>query len=278
MTEVGKSVLPRADIDRHAFDVLLAESSNARVGVNPEGGYITSWQVRNPQGEFEDILYQGSIKKRTGIPTLFPYFGNADGMRSHGFGRDSLWQVVLTESNRITLALGNEDIPEDARLEYPYPFGVEMTVEAEEDGSLLYKLKVMNTGTSNLPISPGLHPYWAIAHKDKAVIQIEGISDFDASQVDWDKQPPDAVYDYRGKTVIKMLGREIEIEDVTDGVGVVKYLVVWSQTPQKDDSDFICVEPVTGKDNAVKEKPILVAPGEDWEMAIKFSVTLQPAE
>lgn len=278
--EITAGTLPPPD--RRVFDKLQIQSERARVGVNPEGGYITSWQVQNPQGEFEDILYIGSSIRRTGIPILFPYSGEGgDKGPSHGFGRNSTWTIDTERStgNKVVMKLSSEQISPEAREKYPYPFNTEITIEVEEDGSLVYNLHVENTGTEKLPLSPGLHPYWKIAHGDKRKMSIDGIPAFDAAIVDWDTNPPDApdaVYDYNGKTTVHIPGKTITIEDISD-TPVVKDIVVWSQIPDKDDYNLVCVEPVCGKDNAVNEDPILVAPGETFDMRIRFSVSFDRA-
>lgn len=274
MTEAFQPGPIPTDLDRRTFDIIAAESVNGRIGIDPDGGHITSWQVRNPQGEFEDILYVGKTKKRTGIPTLFPYYGEAEGMRSHGFGRDSQWQVVAIEGSTIKMVLTDGNISEEARQEYPYPFEAAITIEAADDGSFIYKLDVKNTGTGDLPLSPGLHPYFAINHADKQKVTVDGIPDFDASSVAWDTNPPDTVFPYTGKTTVNIPGRKISIEDITEGGPVIEHAVVWSQTPQKDDYNFVCVEPITGGDNAIHDNPKKVAPGQEWSMAIRFSASI----
>jgi len=73
--------------DQQSFDRQIIESKNACIGVNPDGAYVSSWKVKNPQGQLVDVLYQGKTLRRTGVPLLFPNFGPATGMRQHGFGR-----------------------------------------------------------------------------------------------------------------------------------------------------------------------------------------------
>lgn len=202
MAEIVNGARPEGG-DRKVFDKVVVESAAAKIGVNPEGGYVSSWKVRNPaSGAYDDVLYQGRTQKRTGIPTLFPYYGDADGMRSHGFGRDSVWKLGEPEGNRLTMTLSSSDIAEDARAEYPHAFNAAITVEAGEDGSLTYNLKVLNPGNEPLPISPGLHPYWAVPHGEKGRVKIEGVDGFDASQVDWNTTPPDNVYPYTVKQLL----------------------------------------------------------------------------
>lgn len=273
MTEVPPSD-DQQDSDRINYDKQVVESSNARVGLDPDGAYITSWKVRNPQTkQLEDVLYIGKTKKRTGIPTLFPYYGEGGKMRTHGFGRDSKWQVMSAFDNQIVLRLRLEDLDEEARAEFPHPFDSMVAVTADNDGSLLYDLTVTNPGTEDLPLSPGLHPYWAINHADKGSIRVEGLSGFDASKIDWDHNPPDTEYDYTGPVTVIFPNRQIRIEDQTPGGPVIKKIVAWSQTPDKDDSDFACFEPVSGGDNTINENPILVKPGASWNMRIKFTAT-----
>lgn len=280
MTEVAVDTLPPADQGKRVFDKLQIQSETAKVGVNPEGGYITSWQVKKPSGDFEDILYTGNSIRRTGIPTLFPYYGEGgDKGDSHGFGRNSMWTIDAEKSTgkKVVMTLSSEQISPEAKEKYPYPFDAEITIETKEDGSLVYNLHVINKGQENLPLSPGLHPYWAVSHKDKSAITINGMEGFDAKTTDWEQNPPDNVVTYKGKTTISFPGKDISIEDITEDGSVIKYLVVWSQTPQEDDSNFVCVEPVCGKDNDINNSPILVKPNGLWDMRIRFSTTFDPA-
>lgn len=274
MAEAKPTTPQPPDIDRKIFDKVTVESPNAKIGVSDEGGYITSWKVKNPQsGNFEDVLYVGSEIKRTGIPTLFPNYGEWEGGLTHGFGRNSKWQLEQVGANKVKMRLDDGDISEEVKAVYPHQFGATISVEAGEDGSLLYSLDVENRGQDALPITPGLHPYWAIPQEDKGKITTEGVNGFDAFSVDWDNNPPDTVYDFNGKTVVKFPQRQITIEDTTPSGPVVKNIVVWSQTPDKADSNFVCFEPITGGDNAINTNPILVPSQEKWNMVLKFSAT-----
>lgn len=268
---------PKQDLDRRNFDRISVESPNARVGVNPEGGYVTSWSVRNPRsGLFERVLYLGSELKRTGIPTLFPNYGEGQGVNgedmTHGFGRSSVWtpDQSASASDKIVLRLGDRDISEEAKAKFPFRFATSIEVQAAQDGSLIYSLKVQNQDQIDMPITPGVHPYWAVPQADKQSIQTEGIQGFDAASIDWDTTPPDTVYGFDGRALVKFPSRQISIEDITPG-GVIRHLVVWSQTPQKPDFNFVCFEPITAGDNAINTNPILVPAGGEWNMNLRFS-------
>jgi len=54
----------------------------------------------------------------------------------------------------------------------------------------------------------------------------------------------------------------------------IKQLTVWSQTPDKPDSDFVCFEPICGFRGGIDSEPILIAPGESWKMEVQFSVEI----
>lgn len=260
------------DIQKRPFDQEAIYSTNGRVGIHHKGGYLSSWQVMNPKtGLLEDVSYTGSLLKRTGFPILFPYYGKADGMKQHGFGRESSWTISEKEKNAFTMTLTSELISADARLTYEHLFAAQIHVELEEDGSLVYDLHVENTGTAALPITPGLHPYFSLLHSDKKKITIDGIKGFDATKTPWDTIKSEEVFPYTGKTTLNIPGKEISIEDITKGGKVVKYIIVWSQAKDAPDKDFICVEPVCGGDNDIHQNPIVVAPGKDWRMTLRFS-------
>jgi galactose mutarotase-like enzyme len=268
---------PNHDADVRVFDKLVVESTNARVGVSPEGGYVTSWQVKNSNsGIFEDVLYVGTEIRRTGIPILFPNFSESGGeVPFHGFGRDSLWTVEqVPGSSSVTMKLNSDDISEEAKATYPYKFEVTIKVEAVEDGSMLYSLKVKNLDEKkDMPIAPGLHPYWAIPHKDKARIQVEGAQGFNAESFEWGTNPPDNEYDFSGKAIIRMPQRIITIEDITPDGPVMNNIVAWSQTPQKPDYEFVCFEPTARRSGALTKNPIIVPAGGEWNMNLRFSST-----
>lgn len=255
------------------YDSLVLENEKTRIGVNPEGGYVSSWQQKAETGEWRDILYVGSALKRSGIPILFPYFGKAEKWLQHGFGRNSTWRVVEKTDVRVVMELRETDIPEEARGWYPYSFRVQIFVEISEENELLYTLQVENVGNVAMPIAPGVHPYWKTAHADKKNILIDGVEDFDASAFDWENAPPDNVYGFVGNAVVHLSGQDVVIEDISDEK-VIKQVVVWSQTPVRDpDFDFVCVEPTTGWNYAIDKNPIMVPPTERWEMKLRFSAT-----
>ncbi len=261
--------------DGSTAEEFVLKTSQAAATIDPIGGYITSWSVLNPQTQkHTDILYRGTVKKRSGIPVLFPYFGKAKHTRQHGFGRDSTWKVMNAATDSITLGLSSSEISSEFAREYPYPFEAELQVSLDMSGSLNYRFSVINTGTENLPVSPGLHPYWSINHPEKKNIAAPQLDGFDARSVDWDSNPPDIEYPFNRSCEIVFPDRRITIEDTSPDSPKVRYLVVWSQPVSAPDHDFVCIEPVCGGNYAIDESPILISPNETWIMDLSFSVSL----
>lgn len=256
--------------------IVKLQHKGIKIAANPKGGYITSWQIKNPHTKkFEEILYQGSESKRSGIPILFPQFNNNPPLPKHGFGRDSDWKVKLLDKS-IVLTLTDKEINTNLKACYPYQFKAEIKVFIEDKNSIIYSLKVDNLGQTPLPICPALHPYFAIQHQDKINLITEGIPSFDPAFIDWENNPPDAHFPFRGKfTVTFPEGKFLKLEDITSR-HVVKYLQIWSQTKDKDDYNFVCFEPLTRLDNAINNKDCIeVKPKQSWNMRLRFSVKFE---
>ncbi len=239
------------------------------------GCHIGTWSIKSSETtEFVELLYQGSTQNRTGIPLLFPQFGFAEGMKKHGFARDLEWHIIEKSSNSVSLRLTQEDISQDDQDQYPYKFSTVVNIILEENGDLLYTLRVLNTDQRSLPIAPGLHPYWSVPQNIKKLVSIDGISGFEANNIDWDSAPPDTPFPYTKKITIKMPDRAISIEDCTPGNQVVSDIVIWSQPVSSSDYNYICVEPVCGYNNALTTHPILVKPETEWIMKLRFTASL----
>ena len=280
--------VPRQEGAQKNFDSdPLIETSNARIGINPVGGYVTTWEVKNPDGRFFPVLHVGSELKRTGIPALFPNYDESGGdVVTHGFGRTSTWKRITQEpgSNKAVMELTDEDISDEERAKYPYRFKATIEVEADEDGSLVHTMKVKNLGRTPLPFAGGLHPYDAVLHEQKQNITTD-IEGFDASNIDWNNDPPDTEYNFPGKATINLPDKTLTITDESplrpDGRRVVEKIVVWAKPrlnpendpakPEDKDINTVCFEPVTRGTKGLTRDPIMVDPDEELVMKIRFS-------
>lgn len=246
-------------------------SGKNTVSFTTTGGYVTGWQIFNTKTQkLEEILYKGKSLKRTGIPPLFPCWNDSGtNLRKHGFARDCNWKLTEKKSDSAEMTLNSQDIYPQIKDEYPFDFSLKVSLKLE-DNNLFYSMTVYNTGNKDLPIAPALHPYFFIRHQDKNNLKVEGAPGFFAQDFDWDISPPDNDYDFYKEAKIILPERKIIITDLSTPL-VIKKLVIWSQPKDKEDFDFVCVEPVTGLFKSIQKKEILVRPGDPWKMDLCFT-------
>jgi galactose mutarotase-like enzyme len=253
-----------------SFSTFELKTYNSILGISEQGGYVTDWQVKDTAGNWKPILYVGTELKRTGIPILFPYYGPSEsGMGQHGFGRNLKWHIVERSEITCTLEITEDDLDQTTKLFYPHNFQTQIKLTLLEN-SFEYTLSVKNTGTTPLPIAPGLHPYWAISHNKKAEVKLENYPEFNASEVDWEYNPPDVEYEFKNPVTITFPENKVTIVDQSDSISK---LVVWSQPLANPDHDFICFEPVTLERNTYDIQPINISTENSWEMKLIFKLS-----
>lgn len=251
------------------MDTLIQlQNDSSRLVLDLQGGYVHRWTISNT-----DILYVGADPKRRGIPLLFPYFGKPDEMLpQHGFARDTRWHLAASSEHQASLVFSHNDISDKARAYYPYAFEVRIDLILAAT-TLTYALHIANAGLKDMPISPGIHPYWAVPHAQKKHIQIKGITGFDAASINWDTSPPDADFPFLANVSLSLPQHVISLEDITTDKPHTDQITVWSQSLANPDHDFVCVEPICGVRRGYVTKPILVAPAQSWSVSWKFGVT-----
>ena len=98
-----------------------------------------------------------------GVPVCWPWFGrNGDpGSALHGFARSRDWEVVALENgageSRALFRLGTSG---EFRLDY----------EVVLNGALSLKLTMRNLGKERIPITTGLHPYFAMSAPENVTV------------------------------------------------------------------------------------------------------------
>lgn len=254
----------------NSFSTFQITTASSILGMSEQGGYVTEWKIKNPQGVWMDILYIGTELKRTGIPILFPYYGPSEsGMGQHGFGRNTLWRLINNAQEGAMLEITEKDLSSEIAKLYPYSFKAQIQIQVH-DHAFTYTLSVQNTASSPLPIAPGLHPYWTVAHDRKKEVVAEHYPEIPLAEINWDKNPPDDEFAFKNPVTITFPNYQLIIEDLSE---VVSKLVVWSQPLDAADHDFICFEPVTLPRKSFDSSPILVQSGETWTMKVHFRVS-----
>ncbi len=137
----------------------------------------------------ESVAFADFLRKPTsyGIPVLFPFPNRIrDGAFTfqgkryepkpprHGFVRDKAWRVVGSGASDhlgawITSEIKAEDYPGDILDHFPFPFTLEMTHRLK-DAALELHVVATNTGSSDMPVGFGIHPYFR--RPEKGAIQV----------------------------------------------------------------------------------------------------------
>jgi len=261
--------------------VVSIESEKGRVEITEKGAKVTSWKVRDSNETLQELFYQG-VEKRQGMPNLVPGYRdltefNKD-LPQHGFGRDVNWVTVDIGDRQVTMELDSSLVDPKYQKMYPLLYKFRNKIEIDSEGNMINTLSATNLGKLYLPIAPGLHPNFAIAHQDKKLLKVAGIEGFNPADIDFENNTPDNPYPYRGgpATAIFPDGKIVTLEDITPGGRQIQFMNVW--TPRNpanpDEKNFVTwAEPLTRLDNGLTRNPILVAPGETWDMKLKFSAS-----
>jgi aldose 1-epimerase len=155
-------------------------------------------ELRLPDGEdgpvvavIDDMKHLDKLEQqpsRYGIPVLFPwpsgipdgrflFEGNLysmngpgeTGARHHGFVSTAKWRVVRSDCDNtgawVTCAVDSKDCGEIAQR-YPSQFTLEMTFRLGVGGFHI-DMAARNTGTRNMPMGMGLHPYFSLPFGSK---------------------------------------------------------------------------------------------------------------
>ena len=112
-----------------------------------------------------------------GIPILFPFPNRLrDGRFTfqgqtfeinpprHGFVRDKPWRVLASGASDeagawLTAGFDARDYPEQILAQFPFPYQLEVTYRLR-DGALTLATVARNTGTADMPVGFGIHPYF----------------------------------------------------------------------------------------------------------------------
>jgi galactose mutarotase-like enzyme len=255
-------------------DNFTLKYQDRQVTVTKNGGTVLSFKNKN-----KEILYQGSSSKRSGIPILFPFanplkddifLASGHKLSQHGFARNSVFKINQISDSILELVLNYKNIPEEMQLAYPFKFELKIVLDISQENTLIYKLLVTNLDKQNLPIAPGIHPYFFIKQLDKKALKI---SNLDLQNIDWEQPSNGYFYDFSGEVTVNLdLNNTVIIKETGHNTDF-KNLVIWSQISQGNaDYDFVCIEPFTRKTNAINDNPIIVMPGEMWAVQLEFVV------
>lgn len=272
--------------------LLVDHEAKARVVLAPaRGGMVTRFIVGDTSVLYldADTLRDPTKSVRGGIPVLFPIAGRlADDkyqsggatytMKQHGFARNMPWTIVDQATDggaRLGLALAASAM---TRAQYPFDFRLAITYLLS-DGRLTLQVKVTNPGDRDLPIQPGLHPYFQLADRNKRAARVvtDATQAFDnrTGRVVALREPIDLAGDVVDLHVLDHWPRTVRLtrpedHDLDLALGVPdRVLVVWTERGR----DFVCVEPWTARANALNDgTAVQVPPGATHETTFSIGV------
>jgi galactose mutarotase-like enzyme len=272
--------------------LLVDHEAKARVVLAPtRGGMVTRFIVRDTNVLYldADTLRDPVKNVRGGIPVLFPIAGRLaddkyqwDGatytMKQHGFARNMPWAIVDQATDggaRLGLALTANAM---TRPQYPFDFRLAVTYVLSE-GRLTVQTRVSNLGAWNMPMHPGLHPYFQLPDRNKGAARVvtDATRAFDnrtGSTVAL-YEPIDLAADVVDMHVLDHWPRTVRLtrpedRDLELSLGVPdRVLVVWTERGR----DFVCVEPWTARANALNDGAATqVRPGGTHETTFSIAV------
>ncbi len=246
------------------------------VEVVPERGAIVSaLEVAGAPVLFLDpaTLADPSKNVRGGIPLLFPFAGKLTDelfaltnthMKQHGFARNRAWTVSEQRDGLVRMTLAADA---ETRAQFPYEFSAEHSVMITPRGVQL--ALTVTAGDQPVPVSPGWHPYFAIAPADKASVRGD-VAGFTPDQLGDDREFDfGVVAPARGRARFELpkLG-SIELSFSPE----MRHLQFWSQ-PGKP---FICLEPFFGPAGTINtERRAWVPAGEARTFWLRIELVLR---
>lgn len=158
----------------------LNEADRAQAEIAPGcGNNCFAFRAADPI--LEPVAFSQFCAKPTsyGIPILFPFPNRIrDGAFTfqgqhytvdpprHGFVRDKAWKVMDSgasdrEGAWLRAGIDAADYAEQILNQFPFPFHLEVTYRLR-DGQLEMATLAQNTGTQDMPVGFGIHPYFRL--------------------------------------------------------------------------------------------------------------------
>jgi len=232
-----------------------------------------------PLGEIlflsEKSSFQTGKAIRGGIPVIWPQFGPGN-IQTHGFARNSLWEVASTKNDNqgveLELKLGDT---EETRKIWPHHFAARLKICLSSKLEITFH--VLNTGEKEFSFQFALHSYFSVS--DIRKVSVSGLNDLDfidktkngvkdkenRQHVTIEKETDRVYLDLKEDPILldSASGRQLRLEK-----GGFRDAVVWNPWIEKARAltdlgesaypKFICIE------IGVIGKPEVVQPGGSW--------------
>ncbi|MEO1592306.1 MAG: aldose epimerase [Cyanobacteria bacterium J06632_22] len=278
-------------IEDRQYKTYVVSNEQGQFEIVPErGGIVTRWRAFEQEIFYldEERFKDPDKSVRGGIPLLFPICGNTPNdtytlngqtytLVQHGFARTRPWQVTAQSEAESSITLSLESNAETLER-YPFAFRLDFTYTLKGN-TLEQRYRHTNLSEQPMPFSTGIHPYFAVADKNKLDIVLpsseykfkgdpdvntfDGSFDFNQDEIDW--------------AFVNLQGQSATVVDNSTNLKLTlgydnnySTLVFWTVKGK----DFYCLEPWSGPRNAINtgEHLLSAAPGETVETVIEMTV------
>ncbi len=272
------------------LEYLDIKHPKANAAISLFGAHLLHYQPADSQPVIwlsDAAIFNGKTAIRGGIPICWPWFGAADksiaeDLPSHGFARNSLWQLRSAESDqhecRITLQLRSN---KTTRHFWDHAFS--LAVEFIISDSLTITLTTTNTDHNTFSYGGALHSYFQISQPDAVSITgcgrrcIDKIAEAEnilMAETEQLRGPVDAVCVAASPQVkLHDSGYQRELEINNTGNNAVVLWNPWQEGAQRMSDmtndgyqSMLCIEPAITSENR-----ITVAPGESHQLTTQIT-------
>jgi galactose mutarotase-like enzyme len=293
--------------------ITLRAGADAKAVIAPElGGWLLRYMRHLPGHGFVDGLYLSQEvvdrypnQMYAGMPLLFPmvsynhlpnqpdhyaWEGKEYKLPQHGFARRSRWKVMEVQDNETTL-----EFRQTAETLAAYPFSFRFTLTYKlEDSRLFFRQKIENQGSTAMPFSSGVHPYFPVpmasgSKRSECSVELPAAETVLPSD-DWkswrtETRDPSALSvreDVSGTLFLTNLSKqEVALVDRHSDLKITlnfeespahRFLALWSKST---DAPFYCIEPWTALPNSFNRgsELLLLKPGEVVESGMWLSIS-----
>lgn len=205
----------------------------------------------------------------------------------HGDGWLRPWRVESLDVDRAVMSLDWPGVAE-GEVGWPWPWRAVQSVALSPEG-LTVTLELANTGDEAMPAGLGLHPYFVREPDASLDLRAEGVWLTDEREIPCALASPSALMDWAGGAPVTSApfvdhayagwrapallsggGRMIRIGASSNAR--------WVQVYAPQGADFLCVEPVTHRPDALNAPdaatpgPVRLSPGESQTVSMSVSL------
>jgi len=265
-------------------------ASGDRLSLAPcRGGLVTSWFCSGEERLYFDLnrFLDSGKSVRGGIPVLFPICGNLPGdvlvlptgtypMHQHGFARDLPWSLQsLDDGSGVELSLGHSDA---TLCHFPYPFRLSIQYRLEPSSlSITAEVQQLPAGSTAMPFSLGLHPYFAISALEAASVQGLPSQCFNHLTMEPEQSAQQLSLIPTGVDLLAGPASSVRLLDAAEKTGIELELtapldlaVVWSDPPRP----MVCLEPWTAPRGSLVtgDRRLSLNPGESMRFHCRYNL------